>query len=344
MGFARALDVPVILLGDIDRGGVIAQIVGTKAVIDPADAAMVHGFIVNRFRGDPSLFADGMGLIAGKTGWTALGLVPHFADAALLPAEDAVALDRSRARQSGSRTVVVPVLPHVSNFDDLDPLDREPDVSVVRVRRPDPLPVCDCVILPGSKATLADLAAFRANGWDIDLAAHARRGGQVLGLCGGYQMLGRVVADPLGLEGPPGNAPGLGLLDVATTLTDAKALNLVHGASLADDAPFRGYEMHMGDTRGPDCARPVLRLGDGRLDGATSPDGRVRGTYVHGLFAHDAQRRAFVQRLGVTPGGFDYEAQVAHTLDALAEHLAAHLDLDRLLTIARGRSAARAAS
>lgn len=343
MGFARACGVPVVLLGDIDRGGVIAQIVGTAAVIAPEDAATVRGFIVNRFRGDPSLFADGMGLIAAKTGWAPMGLVPHFPDAALLPAEDAVALDHARGAQTGARRIAVPVLPHISNFDDLDPLDHEPDLAVIRVRRPEPLPVCDCVILPGSKATLADLAAFRANGWDVDLAAHARRGGRVLGLCGGYQMLGRSVADPLGIEGPPGEAPGLGLLDVNTVLTDAKALNLVEGVSVADGAPFRGYEMHMGETNGPDRARPVLRLRDGRLDGAASRDGRVAGVYVHGLFAQDAQRRAFVRRLGAEPGGFDYEARIEATLDALGEHLATHLDLDRLLAIARGEAATRVA-
>ena len=339
MGFARACDVPVVLLGDIDRGGVIAQIVGTKVVLDPADAAMIVGFIVNRFRGDPSLFADGMALIARHTGWDALGLIPHFAEAGRLPAEDALALDHAREPNAGSKTarsktIAVPVLPHIANFDDLDPLDGEDDLSVVRVRT-GPLPVCDCIILPGSKATLADLAAFRANGWDVDLLAHVRRGGRVLGICGGYQMLGRTLLDPQGIEGPPGEAAGLALLDVATTLTADKRLLAVSGISLADGAPFSGYEMHVGVTSGPDAARPALRFSDGREDGAVARNTHVIGHYVHGMFSDDAQRRAFVAWLGARPSSFDYEAGIDETLDRLANHLETHLDLDRMLGLAR---------
>ena len=335
MGFARACGVPVVLVGDIDRGGVFAQIVGTKAVIDPADAATIAGFIVNRFRGDPSLFGDGMALIERRTGWRALGLVPHFADARRLPAEDALALDHARETNAGSKTIVVPVLPHIANFDDLDPLDGEDDLTVLRVRT-GPLPVCDCILLPGSKATLADLAAFRANGWDVDLLAHARRGGRVVGICGGYQMLGRIVRDSRGIEGPPGEAAGLALLDVETELTTDKSLLAVTGRSIADDVAFSGYEMHVGVTAGPDAARPVLRFADGRTDGAMSCDGRVIGHYVHGLFNGDAQRRAFVECLGATPSSFAYDAEIDTTLDGLAAHLERHLDLDALLAIARG--------
>lgn len=336
MGFARACNVPVVLVGDIDRGGVFAQIVGTKAVIDPADAAMIAGFIVNRFRGDPSLFGDGMAVIEQQTGWRALGLVPHFADARRLPAEDALALDHAHAPNAGSKTIVVPILPHIANFDDLDPLDGEDDLTVLRVRT-GPLPVCDCILLPGSKATLADLAAFRANGWDVDLLAHARRGGRVAGICGGYQMLGRIVRDPQGIEGPPGEAAGLALLDVETVLNADKSLLAVTGHSIPDAVPFSGYEMHVGVTAGPDAARPALRFADGRTDGALSQDGRVIGHYVHGLFAGDAQRRAFVEWLGATPSSFAYETEIDATLDALAAHLETHLDLDALLAIARGR-------
>lgn len=343
MGFARACDVPVVLVGDIDRGGVIAQIVGTKTVIDPADAAMIAGFIVNRFRGDPSLFADGMALIARHTGWDALGLVPHFAEAARLPAEDALALDHARETNAGSKTIVVPVLPHIANFDDLDPLDSEDDLTVVRVRT-GPLPMCDCIILPGSKATLADLAAFRANGWDVDLLAHVRRGGRVVGICGGYQMLGRTLRDPQGIEGPPGEATGLGLLDVTTTLTSDKRLLAVSGISLADGAPFSGYEMHVGVTSGPDAARPALRFADGREDGAVARDAHVIGHYVHGMFSDDAQRSAFVAWLGARPTSFDYEAGIDETLDRLASHLETHLDLDRMLAIARRQERALASA
>ena len=206
MGFARAADVPVVLVGDIDRGGVIAQIVGTKAVVDAEDEKLIGGFIVNKFRGDASLFTDGMRFIEARTGWPALGLVPFFADAARLPAEDAMALARRDAPGDGRVVIAVPLLPHIANFDDLDPLKSEPDMRLVFVRRGEPLPVCDLVLLPGSKATIADLTAFRDNGWDIDLAAHVRRGGRVFGICGGYQMLGRTIDDPGGIEGPPGQS------------------------------------------------------------------------------------------------------------------------------------------
>jgi adenosylcobyric acid synthase len=336
MGFARAANVPVILIGDIDRGGVIASLVGTQTVIDAADAAMIRGFIVNRFRGDPSLFADGMRLVASRTGWAPIGLVPHFPDAAKLPAEDALALVAPRERKHGSTVkIAVPVLPHISNFDDLDPLDAEPDVEVVRVRPGGVLPSdVDLVLLVGSKATIADLVAFRAAGFDVDLAAHVRRGGRVLGLCGGYQMLGRTVADPDGIEGPAGEVPGLGLLDVATRLGGDKRLAAVTGTT-ADGTPFSGYEMHVGRTEGPDCARPFAWLEGGAADGAVSADGRVCGTYVHGIFADDRQRAAWLARVGARPTEIDYEAGVDAALDALAAHLKTHLDIDALLRISR---------
>jgi adenosylcobyric acid synthase len=335
MGFARAADVPVVLVGDIDRGGVIAQIVGTKAVVDPDDAGTIVGFLINKFRGDASLFADGMSFIEERTGWPALGLVPFFADAARLPAEDAMALSRRDTPGHGRVTVAVPLLPHIANFDDLDPLKSEPDVRLAFVRRGEPLPVADLVLLPGSKATIADLAAFRENGWDIDLAAHVRRGGRVFGICGGYQMLGRTIDDPGGVEGPPGRVDGLGFIDVETVLTGEKKLAETSGCTIRDDVAFRGYEMHVGITTGSGTKRPVLRFEDGRVDGAVSADGRVAGAYVHGLFADDRQRRAFVASLGAASADFSYDVMIDETLDALAEHLAAHIDLDRLLSLAR---------
>src|SRR3954465_4026728 len=227
MGFARAADVPVILIGDIDRGGVIASLVGTKAVIDPADAAMILGFLVNKFRGDPTLFADGMAPIAGMPRWEPLGLVPFFPDARLVPAEDALALDAARATRPQARIkIAVPILPHVANFDDLDPLDAEPGVDLVRVWRGHALPGdADIVVLLGAKATIADLAALREAGFHIDISAHVRRGGSVLGLCGGYQMLGRAIHDPQGLEGPAGTAEGLGLRRHETILAVDKRLH-----------------------------------------------------------------------------------------------------------------------
>jgi adenosylcobyric acid synthase len=336
MGFSRAADVPVILVGDIDRGGVIASLVGTKAVIDPSDAAMILGFLVNKFRGDPTLFTDGMATIAGMTGWQPLGLVPFFPDARLLPAEDALALDAARAAKPKARIkIAVPILPHVANFDDLDPLDAEPGVDLVRVRPGHALPGdADLVVLLGAKATIVDLAALREAGFHIDISAHVRRGGSVLGLCGGYQMLGRAIHDPRGLEGPAGTAEGLGLLNVETTLAADKRLEPAHGTT-GDGIPFSGYEMHMGVTEGPDRARSFACLADGSSEGAISPDGRVIGTYIHGLFVDDQQRSAWLTRFAAGRTTIRYDALIDETLDRLAAHLAAHIDLDLLLKLSR---------
>ena len=338
MGFARATGTPVVVVGDIDRGGVIASLVGTHAVLDAADAALVRGFVVNRMRGDLSLFADGMRQIAQRTGWETLGLVPHCEHVRHLPAEDAADLaDAVRERRPGGRVrVAVPLLPAIANFDDLDPLRAEPDVDLVLLPRGTPLPGdCALVILPGSKATAADLAALRAEGWDGDLAAHVRRGGHVLGLCGGYQMLGRSIADPEGIEGAPGVVRGLGVLDVDTVLTGEKRLERVAGALSADGAPFTGYEMHMGRTTEPAAARPFLRFDGGRPDGAVSPCGRVAGTYVHGLFGSDAARASLLRRVGAEPAVRSHAAEVEAALDALAAHLEQHMAVDRLLSLAR---------
>jgi adenosylcobyric acid synthase len=333
MGFARAAGVPVVLVGDIDRGGVIASLVGTRAVLDPADAAMIRGFVVNRFRGDPALFEDGMRIIAERTGWPALGLVPHFPDAARLPAEDGLGLRREGAR--GSVVIAVPVTPRIANFDDLDPLREEPGIEVRLVEPGEPLPAeAALVLLPGSKTTIDDLLFIREQGWDIDLKAHLRRGGRVLGLCGGYQMLGRRIEDPHGIEGEAGRSvEGLGLLDVTTTLTPVKRLEAVTGATLPDGAPLTGYEMHIGETSGPGAERAFARLHDGRRDGAVSGDGRVAGTYVHGLFADDCQRARWLALLGAAASGLAYEALVDDILDRFASHLEAHLDIERLFAI-----------
>lgn len=335
MGFARAADVPVVLIGDIDRGGVIASLAGTKLVLDPEDAAMIRGFIVNRFRGDPALFADGMRMIEELTGWQSIGLLPHFADAARLPAEDALGLNAPSVRKAGAKIrIAVPILPHISNFDDLDPLEAEADVDLIRVRPGQAIPGdCDLVLLVGSKATISDLQALKAAGFDVDIAAHVRRGGRVLGLCGGYQMLGKTIADPEGTEGPPGSIEGLGLLDVETVLAGDKRLEAVAGASF-DGISLSGYEMHIGRTTGADCTRSFATIG-GNPEGAISADGWVWGTYLHGLFSDDRQRSAWLIRLGGSASGLDYEAGVDAVLDRLAAHMERHLDLDGLLKLAR---------
>ena len=333
MGFARAAKVPVVLAGDIDRGGVIAQLVGTQAILDPEDAALIKGFMINKFRGDPHLFEDGYRLIADRTGWAGLGVIPWFADAGKLPAEDA--LDIPQTTGDGALHIACLQLSRIANFDDLDPLAAEPGVRLTMVRAGEAIPGdAALVILPGSKSTRGDLEFLRAQGWDIDLAAHNRRGGQILGLCGGFQMLGHRVEDAGGIEGPPGTTDGLGLLDVTTTMIPDKRLTQVSGTHLSSGQPITGYEIHIGRTQGPDLARPFARI-DGRDEGATSADGRVIGTYLHGVFSQDGFRRAFLGALGAQTGTHSYEATVDKTLDALADHLETHADIDAMLDIAR---------
>ncbi|MGJ4956961.1 cobyric acid synthase [Bradyrhizobium sp. HKCCYLRH2015] len=335
MGFAQVTQIPVVLIGDIDRGGVIASLVGTQAVIAPADAARIAGFLVNKFRGDPALFASGINEIAQRTGWTSLGLIPHFSDARRLPAEDALGL-AERGSSGGQRPkVVILAYPRISNFDEFDPLRLEDGIDLQFLRPGTPIPGdASIVILPGSKATIADLAALRDAGWDIDLIAHLRRGGRVLGICGGYQMLGRMISDPDGHEGASGSVTGLGLLDVETTLTDDKALREVQGTLMDGQLPFRGYEMHIGRTEGPATQRPFLTFSDGRRDGAIAPDGLVAGCYVHSLFADDGLRSHWLRGLGATTSGLSYETDVDTTLDALAAHLERYVDVDRILALA----------
>ncbi|MDF1856247.1 cobyric acid synthase [Pseudooceanicola sp.] len=332
MGFAEAADVPVILIGDIDRGGVIAQLVGTAAVLAPEDATRIKGFAVNKFRGDPTLFETGLQAIADRTGWTSLGVLPWFADAWRLPAEDV--MDVASSPRRGGFRIAVPRLGRIANFDDLDPLSAEPGVELQIIEPGRPLPGdADLVLIPGSKSTIADLADFRAQGWDIDLMAHVRRGGRVLGLCGGYQMLGREIADPEGIEGAPSRVKGLGLLDISTVMTPEKRVSLSQASHIASGARVSGYEIHIGQTEGPDCARHWLSI-DGRNEGATSADGRVQGCYLHGLFSEDRFRAAWLADMGAAPSGLDYGAEVETVLDRLASHIAAHLDLTALLALA----------
>jgi adenosylcobyric acid synthase len=334
MGFALAAEVPVILAGDIDRGGVIASLVGTHAVLDNADRAAIKGFIVNKFRGDMLLFDDGLAEIVRRTGWPTFGVLPFLPAAARLPAEDAVVLDHWRAGVGRELRVVVPMLSRIANFDDFDPLRLEPSVSVTMVPPGRPLPLdADLIILPGSKATIADLAFFRAQGWDVDLHAHIRRGGRVLGICGGYQMLGRTIADPGGIEGPAGQVAGLGWLEIDTVLTGSKVLKPVTGAGAAGAGAFAGYEMHVGVTTGPGRDRPLLRIDGAGPEGAVSADGRIAGCYVHGLFTADAFRAGFLAGFGAA-SGLSYETAVDTALDECAAAMERYLDVDGLLALA----------
>ncbi|WP_299922146.1 cobyric acid synthase [uncultured Pelagimonas sp.] len=333
MGFAQAANVPVILAGDIDRGGVIAQIVGTKTVLDAEDADQIKGFLINKFRGDPSLFDDGYSMIETTSEWPGFGVLPFFNDAYKLPAEDALDLPK-RAKGEGLRVVCLR-LSRIANFDDLDPLAQEPGVDLTMLSPGEAIPGdTDLVIIPGSKSTRGDLSFIRKQGWDIDLAAHVRRGGKVLGICGGYQMLGARISDPQGIEGLPGSDKGLGLLDIETEMTPRKQLTQVTAEHVASGAMVEGYEIHIGRSHGPDCGSPFATI-RGAPEGAMSPSGKVIGTYLHGLFRSDSFRTAFLQTLGVQAGATSYSQTVEQTLDALADHMEQHLDVDGLLAAAR---------
>ena len=341
MGFATAVNTPVILIGDIDRGGVIANLVGTKAVLPVDEAQLIKGFVINKFRGDVSLFASGVQEIEKRTQWQGFGVIPWFQNARKLPAEDAVSLKGELASIRQQLKISVPRLSRIANFDDLDPLKNEPGVNLRIVEPGEPINSdADLILIPGSKSTIGDLSFLIEQGWDVDIQAHIRQRKLVLGICGGYQMLGKLVSDPLGIEGYTGAAPGLGLLDVTTKLTSEKAVTKVSGTDIKFGKKITGYEIHIGSTYGPDCARPLVSIRSGnseeRLDGASSPNGLVLGTYVHGLFIEDEFRHAFLQYCGLeklSMSSFDLEIETA--LDEFSEHLDKNIDVPRLLDLAR---------
>jgi len=343
MYFAEQADVPVIMLGDLDKGGTMSHLVGTWLLLDQADRDRVVGYLVNKFRGDFSLFEPACETITTHTGWPFLGVLRWFPGASRLPAEDSLALERPADQawnREGTLNIAVPRLSRVANFDDLDPLAAEPAVNLRWLHTGQALPAdTDVVILPGSKATRADLDVLRREGWDIDILAHVRRGGRVVGLCAGFQMLGRVVRDPQGIEGPAGETPGLGLLDIETEIGGDKRLVELATTDAISTCPVQGYEMHMGRTVGPGLERPWLKLDDGRgstrPEGATSPDGRVMGAYLHGIFAGDAFRAHWLAQVGAQAAALDFEARIEQALDDLADHCEANLDLDALLRLAR---------
>jgi len=340
MHFAERAEVPVVIVGDLDRGGTMASLVGTWLLLDQADRDRVAGYLVNKFRGDFSLFEPACTTITEHTGWPFLGVLRWFAGARRLPAEDSLALERPAENTQGSLTIAVPRLSRVANFDDLDPLAAEPAVDLHWVQPGQAIPAeTDVVILPGSKATRADLAGLHAEGWATDILAHVRRGGRVLGLCAGFQMLGRVVRDPRGIEGEPGETPGLGLLDIETEIGGDKSLTEFDGCDRHSGCPVAGYEMHMGRTSGAGLERPWLLLdstsGDAQPEGAISADRRVMGGYLHGIFAGDAFRAHWLGQVGAQAAGIDFEARTEAALDDLADHCEENLDLDALLRLAR---------
>ncbi|MET0617714.1 MAG: cobyric acid synthase [Luteibacter sp.] len=325
MGYAEAVDCPVILVADIDRGGVFAHLVGTLALLSDSERSRVVGFVINRFRGDIALLQPGLDWLERETGKPVLGVLPYL-HGMVLEAEDALPREAVRREQARLR-VVVPALPRISNHTDLDALRLHPEVECVFVGPGEAFPACDLVVLPGSKSTRADLDWLRAQGWDEAILRHVRYGGRVIGICGGMQMLGHAVHDPLGIEGPAGSSAGLGLLDLVTTLAPSKQLRNVTGRIAGTGAVVTGYEIHCGVSTGQGMANPAVVLDDGRADGARSADGRVLGTYLHGLFDHPQAMATLLAHVGLdAPASFDLRALREATLDRLADTLDAHMD------------------
>lgn len=338
MGFAEVAGIPVVLVADIERGGVLANLVGTMALLEQSECDLIKGYIVNKFRGDVSLFDNAFAIIAKHTGLNSFGVIPFFAEANLLPQEDSQSLvETKKPFGNGEVKIAALRLSRIANFDDLDPLIAEPDVEVHIIEPGMVVPSdTDVIIIPGSKSTIADLKQIREEGWDVDILSHRRRGGWVIGLCGGYQILGSQILDPEGIEGNPSEVDGLGLLDIKTVIHGDKTLIEASGSDIETGMSIKGYEMHIGKTSGSGLKAPWIRLKDGRYEGAVSNDGRVRGTYLHGLFTSDSFRHSFLA--GLRPGrnqGIAYESQVELTLNSLAAHMEEHLDLDELLLAAK---------
>ena len=329
MGFAEAVDCPVLLIADINRGGVFAHLVGTLELLSPSEQARVKGFIINRFRGDIALLQPGLDWLQARTGKPVVGVLPYVMDLHL-EAEDGI--DRRQIDKSADvLKVVVPVLPRISNHTDFDPLRLHPQVDVQFIGPGQPIPAADLIILPGSKSVRADLAYLRANGWDTAVARHLRYGGKVLGICGGLQMLGEHVHDPLGLEGPAGSSVGLGLLAFSTTLEEEKQLRNVRGRLLLENVEVSGYEIHAGVTSGDALSNPAVCLDDGRHDGARSVDGQILGTYLHGLFETPAACSALLRWAGLQDvQDVDYHALRERDIERLADLVEQHLDTDLL--------------
>lgn len=331
MGFAEAVDCPVVLVADIDRGGVFAHLLGTLECLSQSERDRVTGFVINRFRGDPALLEPGLRWLEARTGKPVFGVLPYL-QGLHLDAEDAIQTQQDSAHDNGRLRVAVPVYPRISNHTDLDVLRAHPQVEVIFVGPGQPIPAADLVVLAGSKNVQADLTWLREQGWEVALQRHLRYGGKVVGICGGMQMLGHALHDPLGLEGPAGSMRGLGLLDFETTLARDKQLRQVTGRLAAGGARVAGYEIHLGVTHGPALERPALQLDDGRTDGVCSADGQVLASYVHGLFDHPEACQALLAWAGLAAvRPLDYRALREAALDRLADTLEAHLDCRAML-------------
>ncbi|MBB3104265.1 cobyric acid synthase [Azomonas macrocytogenes] len=329
MGFAETVDCPVLLIADIDKGGVFAHLVGTLALLSASEQARVQGFIINRFRGDIALLQPGLDWLEQRTGKPVLGVLPYLLDLHL-DAEDAIDV-RQSAKDGQRLKVIVPVLPRISNHTDFDPLRMHPQVDLHFVSPGQSIPPADLIILPGSKSVRADLARLREHGWEAAIQQHLRYGGKLLGICGGLQMLGTRISDPLGLEGPAGSSTGFGWLDFSTELAAQKQLRNVSGQLCLEQAAVTGYEIHAGVSQGPALRRAAVHLADGRQDGAQSADGQILGTYLHGLFETPAACSALLRWAGlqnVQP--FDYGALRERDIERLADLVEQHLDTERL--------------
>ncbi len=331
MGFAEAVDCPVLLVGDIDRGGVFAQLVGTLALLSDSEQARTKGFIINRFRGDIALLTPGLEWLEERTGKPVLGTLPYL-QGLVLDAEDSIGVTQGE-KASQTLNVIVPALPRISNHTDFDPLRLHPQVSLSFIRADQPIPAADVIMLPGSKSTASDLAWLKRQGWDKALQRHLRYGGKVLGICGGFQMLGEWVDDPDGLEGKPEKVAGLGLLPLTTRMVAGKQLRNVSGLTVAEGATVTGYEIHNGVSVGAALSSPLFDL-NGRLEGAVSKDGQIIGTYLHGLFDHPEACQALLTQLGLVKGEqSDYQAHRERELDRLADMLEEHIDIQAVIAL-----------
>lgn len=336
MGFATETNIPVILVGDIDRGGVIASIVGTYVLLPKAEQELIKGYIINKFRGDTSLFDNALITMTERTGWKNYGVLPFISAVKQLPAEDAVVLEHVIGDMDKKIVIAVPMLSRIANFDDFDPLISEPDIDVIFIPPGEPLPAnAALVIIPGTKSTISDIEFFKDQGWDVDLKAHVRRGGKVFGICGGYQMLGKCVSDPHAIEGNPGTHEALGLLDVSTIIKSEKTVCNVSAYVPHLDCKISGYEIHMGETKGRDTVRPFLKAG-GKSLGAMSCNGNIIGVYLHGLFNNDEFRMKFLSEYrNGNMQKTSFLKSVESALDKLADEMEAHLDIDAILATAK---------
>ncbi|MCP4183386.1 MAG: cobyric acid synthase [Hyphomicrobiales bacterium] len=336
MGFALAGDVPVALVGDIDRGGVIASLVGTHTILDKKDREQIKGFLINKFRGDVTLFDEGREQIRSFTNWKDFGVLPWLDAVANLPEEDSVWFDNhlfgnETENQQGTIKIVVPVFSRIANFDDLDPLKGEEDVQLIFLQRGQNIPEdADMIVLAGSKSTISDMAEMERNGWASQIRRFANGGGQIIGICGGYQMLGTKIFDPQNIEGNISEISALGLLDIKTVLSGGKTVRVSEAISKEYDVVLGGYEIHLGESNGPDCNQAMMELGQAP-HGACSGDGRIRGCYLHGLFSNDDYRVHVIRSLGGNSSGINYLHGVETALDALANEMDRHLDIDGLL-------------